>query len=227
MRAKIKHLLYHFHMYPLFKNVKVIAWDMDTTLYKPDPVLGKAFLDGCIEEVAKKKNLSFKDAKIIFDKARLETDSSTQTLINLKVGDFYTVWEIQKRIGKKNYLKKDPQLPLLFSHLSHLRHFLISNSVPEEIETVLGAIDLSEDYFEKCISVVDAGEPKPSPKPFELLLKITGLPPEQHVYIGDRELVDIVPAKKLGMKTILVWGKSKIADLSLPTVYDVAEIFRA
>lgn len=212
-------------MNPLFKDIKVIAWDMDTTLYRPDPALGKAFLDGCIEEVARIKNLSFKDAKKLFDKTRKLTDSSTQTLISLKVGDFYTVWEIQKRIGKKNYLKKDPQLPLLFSQLSHLRHFLISNSVPEEIKTVLGAIGLSEDYFEKCLSVVDAGEPKPSPKPFELLLKITGLKPEEHLMIGDRELVDIAPAKKLGLKTILVWGKSKIADLSLPTVYDVVKYF--
>lgn len=207
-----------------FKDIKVIAWDMDTTLYKPDPLLGKAFLDGCVSEVARVKNLSFKDAKIIFDKARLETDSSTQSLINLGVGDFYTVWEIQKQIGKVNYLRKDSKLPKLFRLLKNFRHFLISNSVPEEIKTVLEAIGLSEDYFEKCISVVDAGEPKPSLKPFELLLKITGLAPEQHVYIGDREKVDILPAKKLGLKTILVWGKSAIADLSLPTVYDVAKV---
>ena len=201
-----------------FANIKVIAWDMDTTLYKPDPALGKAFLDGCVEEVAKVKNLSFDTAKKIFEDARSLTDSSTQALINLRVGDFYTVWEIQKRIGKVNYLHKDPKLSKLFEKLSKFRHFIISNSVPEEISAVLGAIGLSPKYFERLISVIEVGEVKPSLKPFEYLLKLTGLPPEQHVYIGDREKVDILPPKKLGMKTILVWGTSEIADLSLPTV---------
>lgn len=208
-----------------FAKIKVIAWDMDTTLYKPDPKLGEAFLNGCVEEVARVKSLSFEDAKKLFDQTRKTTSSSTQAFINLGVGDFYTMWEIQKRIGKVNYLKKDPKLAQIFLKLDKYRHFMISNSVPEEIETVLGAIGLSKSYFEKLISVADTGEPKPSLKPFELLLKITGLPAEQHVYIGDREKVDIEPAKKLGMKTILVWGESKIADLSLPTVYDVANYF--
>lgn len=214
-------------MNPLFKDIKIIAWDMDTTLYKPDPALGKAFFDGCIEEVARVKNLSFADAKKIFEEARLPTNSSSQALMTLKVGDYWTCWRVQKRIGKINYLHKDPKLPKLFEQLSGFHHFIISNSVREEIKTVLSAIGLSPSYFEKCISIEDIGEPKPSLKPFELLLKITGLPADQHVYIGDREKVDIVPAKKLGMKTILVWGKSEIADLSLPSVYDVASVFRA
>lgn len=207
-----------------FASVKIIAWDMDTTLYKPDPVLGRAFLDGCVEEVARVKNLSFNEAKIMFAKARETSNSSTQAFINLGVGDFYTVWEIQKRIGKVNYLHKDLQLPKLFAKLSKFRHFIISNSVKEEIKTVLSAIGLSQNYFEKCISIEDIGEPKPSPKPFKYLLNLTGLTPSQHVYIGDREKVDILPAKKLGMKTILVWGTSEIADISLPTVYDVPNV---
>lgn len=219
-------------MNPLFKNIKVIAWDMDTTLYKPNSALGKAFLDGCVWELAKIKNISFKKAQKIFDRERNKTNSSSQVFLNLfkentPAETFYKLWEIQRRIGKVNFLRKDPKLPELLRSLKNFRHFLISNSVPEEIDSVLSAIGLQRDYFEKCISVVDAGEPKPGSKPFELLLKLTGLPPEQHLYIGDREKVDIEPAKKLGMKTILVWGESKIADLSLPSVYDVASVFRA
>ncbi len=204
-----------------FKDIKVIGWDMDTTLYKPDPELGRAFFNGCIEEVARVKNLSFDKAKDLFEAERAKKDSTTQALINLGVGNFRTVWEIQKRIGKVNYLKKDPKLPLLFNKLTKYRHFIISNSVPEEIETVLSAIGLSASYFERLISVEEAGEPKPSLKPFELLLKLTGLPAEVHVYIGDRERVDIEPAKKMGFKTIMVWGQSALADISVPTVYDI------
>jgi FMN phosphatase YigB (HAD superfamily) len=45
--------------------------------------------------------------------------------------------------------------------------------------------------------------------------------------IGDREAVDLVPAKAVGMHTCLVWSeiKSTIADITLPDVYRVADIF--
>ncbi|MCL4382699.1 MAG: HAD family hydrolase [Patescibacteria group bacterium] len=212
-----------------FKDIKVIAWDLDTTLYKPNPVLGKAFLDGCIEEVAKVKNLSFARAEKLFNEERKKTNSSTQVLLNffkMKTPQdvFYKMWEIQKRIGKINYLHKDPKLPEMFDRLSGFHHFIISNSVPEEIENVLSAIGLDSKYFEKLISVVDTGEPKPSLKPFRSLLELTGLPSGQHLMIGDREDVDIEPAKKLGFKTILVWGQSFLADASLSSVYEVAEL---
>ncbi len=212
-------------MNPLFKNVKVIAWDMDTTLYKAVPELSIAFMNGCIEEVAKIKNLSLKDAEILLTNEKNKAGSTTQAFMNLGCGDFHTMWEVQKRVGKVNYLKKDPRLPLIFSQLSRFRHFLISNSVLEEVHTVLEAIGLNESYFEEIITVDRTGEPKPSPKPFKLMMELTGLKPEEHVMIGDMEKIDIAPAKKLGLKTILVWGKSDLADLSLPSVYDVAKVF--
>jgi FMN phosphatase YigB (HAD superfamily) len=54
----------------------------------------------------------------------------------------------------------------------------------------------------------------------------TGLPPVAHLMIGDRERVDLVPAKKLGMKTCLVWAAepSMVADITLPTVYDLSQV---
>lgn len=212
-------------MHPLFKNVKVIVWDMDTTLYKAIPALSLAFLKGCIEEVAKVKNLTFEDAEILLKREKERVGSITQSFMNLGCGDFHTMWDVQKRIGKVNFLHKDPKLPKVLKALSRYRHFLISNSVSEEVHTVLEAIGLSESYFEEIITVDRTGEPKPSPKPFELMLSLTGLKPEEHVMIGDMEKIDIAPAKKLGMKTILVWGESKIADLSLPTVYDAISVF--
>ena len=59
-------------------------------------------------------------------------------------------------------------------------------------------------------------------------MKKTGLPPEAHLMIGDRELVDLAPAKNLGMHTCLVWSdkKSTIADATLLTVYDVAAMLQ-
>ncbi len=45
--------------------------------------------------------------------------------------------------------------------------------------------------------------------------------PDEIVYIGDREDIDIEGAKAVGMKTIFVGGESDKADASCQTVYDI------
>lgn len=211
-------------MDPRFKDVKVIAWDVDTTLYKAIPELSIKFKKECIKEVARVENVSFEKAAEIFEKERAKFGSSTMALMRLGAGDFRTILTIQRKIGKQNYIKTDPKLLEMFKKLSKFRHFLITNSMREDDKLTLEKLGLPETIFERIITVEDTQEPKPSLSPFKLLLKITGLPPKAHLYVGDREKVDIEPAKRLGMKTILVWEESKIADLSIPTVYDIVGV---
>jgi len=70
------------------------------------------------------------------------------------------------------------------------------------------------------------GITKPDLAGFSSILDYTKLPPALHLMIGDREAIDHVPAKKLGMSTCLVWSEAKrsVVDLTLPTVYDVAKL---
>ena len=48
--------------------------------------------------------------------------------------------------------------------------------------------------------------------------------------IGDREAVDLKPAKDLGMRTVLVdWGRNikidpNVTDLKIDTIYDVKQL---
>ena len=66
---------------------------------------------------------------------------------------------------------------------------------------------------------------KPHPAAFRLILQFTKLKPSQHLLVGDSEGKEIIPAGKLGFRTCYVWGKSKYADISLPQVYDVVQLF--
>ncbi|MBI4999574.1 HAD family hydrolase, partial [Candidatus Gottesmanbacteria bacterium] len=197
-----------------FANIKVIAWDVDTTLYQNIPELSQALKNGFIEVVAEKKNLPLDQAATLFEKERSKYNASTMALLSLGVGDYHTILEVQKKINKQSYIKKDAKLPAMFKKLSRFRHFVITNSMLEDDLATLTNLGLSLSLFERIITPEDTGKSKPDLAPFKFLLKLTGLPPAQHVYVGDREKVDIEPAKKLGMKTILVWGKSKLADLS-------------
>ena len=92
----------------------------------------------------------------------------------------------------------------------------------------LVALGLPVDTFKEMVTSETVGVTKPEEKGFRYIMDKTGLPPEAHMMIGDREAVDFAPAKKLGMHTCLVWSeeKSKIADITLPTVYEVADILK-
>ncbi len=56
-------------------------------------------------------------------------------------------------------------------------------------------------FFKIVVTLDDTGKRKPSPEPFMLGLKIAGVNPEESLYVGDREEVDIAGAKAVGMKT--------------------------
>ena len=47
----------------------------------------------------------------------------------------------------------------------------------------------------------DTGERKPSPKPFELVLKRLGVTPDQAIMVGDWAERDLKGARAVGMKT--------------------------
>ncbi|MBP1584162.1 MAG: HAD family hydrolase [Lachnospiraceae bacterium] len=59
-------------------------------------------------------------------------------------------------------------------------------------------------YFDVVMASAEAGCYKPDPAIFTMALEKAGCRPEDAVMIGDRLDNDIIPAKKLGMKTVWV-----------------------
>ena len=59
-------------------------------------------------------------------------------------------------------------------------------------------------YIDIIIASAEEGVAKPDIRIFEIALKRAGCKPEQSVMVGDRIDNDIVPAKKVGMRTIQI-----------------------
>lgn len=59
-------------------------------------------------------------------------------------------------------------------------------------------------YLDLIVVSAEEGLGKPDPRIFELALDRAGCPPENAAMIGDRLDNDIMPAKRLGLKTILI-----------------------
>lgn len=207
-------------------EIQAIGWDLDGTLYKSDSRFSRLIRSRQLEMVVEKKGWDIEKARTEFDKLYVKLGSHTKVLNTLGLdgdGFYRKFWD---EAPLERYLKKDDRLIQLFERLKTKRHFLITNSnTHDQIKKKLGLIGIDYVVFEVVVSSFDVGENKPSLKPFAEALRQLKLYPTKTVYIGDREKTDIIPAKKKGMRTCLVWGESEEADISLATVYDVGSLF--
>ena len=84
--------------------------------------------------------------------------------------------------------------------------------------------------FDQVITAQQAKAYKPSLAPFELALERLGLPPERVLHVGQSVYHDVVPAKSLGMATVLVYRRGAGAarpgkgepDLRVPDLQSLA-----
>lgn len=90
-------------------------------------------------------------------------------------------------------------------------------------------------YFDVVVASAEAGCAKPDLKIFDIALEQANCAPENAVMIGDRIDNDIIPAKKLGMKTVWVrQGFAKFqsvnraneeSDYIIESIGDITELF--
>ncbi len=86
-------------------------------------------------------------------------------------------------------------------------------------------------YFDLILPSFEIGSVKPDPAIFNMGLQKLGLKPEEVVMCGDNPFNDILPAKALGMRTILVDTKRVFsgfdkADFTVNTIKDFVEKLR-
>jgi len=213
-------------MNPLFTSIKILIWDFDGTLYKPNPELFRDVRESEYRAIMKHTGWTREKAIEEFHKLHKVTiQSATAVVAKLcTISVAAAAVESEKYFDRRKYLHRDLRLIEMFGKLKRFRHVIFANGVIAKHKETLKVLGIPADTFEEFVTAETVGVTKPDPAGFLYIMKKTGLPPNAHLMIGDRELVDIAPAKKLGMHTCLVWSdkKSEIADVTLPTVYDVA-----
>jgi putative hydrolase of the HAD superfamily len=135
----------------------------------------------------------------------------------------------QKRFNKLDKAKYYKPMKTIYTTLEKLKEKVLisifTNLKPDEVQSTLNIIKVNKSWFKFIISGDDVKERKPALDGFHLMIKKSGLPPEEILYVGDRVKVDVIPAKKVGMKTCLVWNKSEEADYSFENFEDILSLF--
>ena len=213
----------------MFFDINVLVWDFDGTFYKPNPALWNVVRESEYRVI--EDHTGWKHDRVIDEFSKLHKKvlpSATETVASLcSITTAQAAVEMEKYYDRRTYLTRDIQLISLFTHVSRYRHFILANGVKHRIEESLAVLGISSGIFEAIVTSELVGANKPHDAGFRYILDTTKLPADSHLMIGDRETIDLVPAKKSGMKTCLVWSdkKSEIADITLPSVYDVARLF--
>lgn len=212
-----------------FNDVKVLIWDFDGTLYKPNENLFALVREAEYKVIANHTGWDRERAKEEFHKLYKVTMQSA-TAVSAKLSGISipeAAVEVELYYDRRDFLSRDEKLISMFASLKTFRHFMLANGLTKRHKETLEVLGVPFDTFEAIVTSETVGVTKPNPKGFMYIMHKTGYQPSAHMMIGDRELVDLAPAKSLGMHTCYVWSqiKSHIADVTLPTVYDVPHLF--
>ncbi|RMF46696.1 MAG: HAD family hydrolase [Deltaproteobacteria bacterium] len=197
-------------------SVSAIVFDLDGTLYTNAELLAE--IERTAELlVARGRGVSPQAARRTMNRARrriadLEGREPTLSRVCMELGielrDLHRTFE--EMVRPEQYLVYDPVLQALLEGLREQcpLYLYTNNNLPltQKILALLGI----ENLFERLFTIEYAWRPKPDPEVLEMVLGEIGGPPDEVLFVGDRDQVDLEPARDRGLPTLLV---SETADL--------------
>ena len=205
-------------------NVKHILWDVDGTLYEYTPQYMKEIKGKIYETFSKKLGVTLQRAKTIFDRELKILGAGTEVFLKHNLDPSLAIEAINS-VDKKRVLKREPSLlNMLKNTLKNYDHIIVTSTTRKDVLNTLKILGIPKSTFSLIITLDDVALTKPRPEPYLKVLQFTKDKPEKHVSVGDSEKRDAIPAKNLGMKTVIVGKKSKIADYSIESIYDLPKV---
>ncbi|MCS7136913.1 MAG: HAD family hydrolase [Candidatus Caldarchaeum sp.] len=101
---------------------------------------------------------------------------------------------------------------------------LHTNSGRRLAEKILACLGISRECYDLLVTSDDA-EPKPSLEGYRLLLEKSEVPASQALYVGDRCDVELAPAKKIGLRTAVIYEHAcECADYLLNDLKEILSL---
>jgi putative hydrolase of the HAD superfamily len=211
----------------------LLIFDMDGTLYN--------FVEGSFKNSGLQKIILINALKYIMKKLRKTNVEARQILkeINKEFGEdisialekkynldrfkyFNEVWDIPD----KKYIKPNPGLRKLLIDLKRKYDFAVVSDAPMIwISRVLQELKI-DDIFKNRIFSGETDTRKEFGNYFPKIIQHYKVKPSNCFVVGDQEKTDILPANKMGMKTIYVntVNRSKIADFNINNILQIKKI---
>lgn len=209
------------------RDIQVIIWDVDGTLYDAPDLAGEVY-ESAYKAIMNKTGWPRERAVTEFDAVHNKITLSATEAVGIICGITTAQAAVltDTYLDRLRFIKRDEKLMTLFEQLRGFSHYILGNGSKALITEGLIALGLSPDIFREIVTSEISGANKPNENGYRYIMDKTVLPPGVHLMVGDRDRVDLETAKKLGMKTCLVWSAkpSTIADITLPTVYELSQV---
>jgi len=209
--------------------INYFIFDMDGTLYdfdSSDFKSSKFYNDakGKIYEFFMRRfALSFEESKEMFEELNKSYNGEVSIGIEkeYKIDRYGYFKETFGRMRPEDYIRKNPEVKKLFEDIGG-KAAILTAAPRVWAKKVLRYLDIYE-LMKDSLFTGESDTRKPDIRAFQEIVDFFGVPPEQIYSIGDQEHSDILPAKNLGMKTIIV-GKSRKADLEARSFNEVIKL---
>jgi FMN phosphatase YigB (HAD superfamily) len=138
--------------------------------------------------------------------------------------DRYVYYEATWSCNPKDYITAGPRLAEILQPFRG--HALLLTAAPYAwASKVLQYLNIADIFGDNIIT----GEPdirKPDPAVFQQAAEQLGVHPRAIISIGDQNYSDIIPAKSLGMTTILIGPKLLDAHYRVASIYDAVNLIK-
>ena len=208
------------------RDVYAVGFDLDGTLYRDTPeIQNRVRTEIAKHLLIKNPNLvTISNARLYFEDRYKILQSGTKVLAEAGYEEASKIMDdCLARADIIDLLKVDEKLAQIMNSIKTVFFtYLITGSPRDIASKKLARIGLNYTLFNRTVfsDTLNAGS-KSDGTAFQNILSSISIPPSHHVYIGDRINSDILPAKKLGMKTISVWSNIPEADLSLKHIHEL------
>ncbi len=206
-------------------EVDLVGFDLDKTLYEPNPAIDEKIQDYACRKASEILNKDYSFIRKEFDRLFLETQSGKDslTILGLKNGSDI-MQEALEYSDISSILEEDKELNRMMKNLKKVYGlFLITGSAKRIALKKLEALGIDSKIFHPTLYSESKYKRKDG-SAFNYVSNLCNVPFEKMMFVGDREQADIIPAKKLGIKTAIVNSVSKEADYQLKSIYDLDKI---
>ena len=201
-----------------------ILFDLDETLYPREAGLMEAIHQRMLFYMIQKAGIPPDDV-LVKQRAYYQKYGTTlRGLMNEHNIDPLDYLEFVHNINPRDFLGISPPLADMLAEMP-LHKVVFTNSYAAHAERVLDALQVRS-HFEQIIDVCSLDYVcKPDPLAYQKVLALLGVPGKRCIIVDDAPR-NLIPAKDMGMTTILVAGdKTSCAiDYAVPTIFHVERV---
>lgn len=121
------------------------------------------------------------------------------------------------------YRLTDADIPEVLKKLKDIVPISIFSNT--RLNALLPTIGIDPAWFTNLLGPDVVKHPKPAPDGFLKMIELSGVSPQEILYIGDDVEKDLLPAKQAGISTGLLWKASDVPEYCFKNFQEILAIF--